>query len=310
MTSKQRICSAACSLASATLLTVGLTCVLSGSVHGQEEDVISVETALVVLSATVTDRTGSPLSGLRRTQFTISEDGRPQNLEVFEAQESPFAAVILMDVSGSMQNRLALARSAAIVFLDGLRNGDTASIYTFASKVELLQDFSGSRDVTDRIFDTRSDGMTSLNDAIVTAAKSLSGREEKRRAIIVLSDGADTMSRATRETALRAAVDVGATIYTVDMSDETMSARERMLSRSALRDLADRSGGVFIQTPGGVALREAFSGIVRELGTQYTLGYQPADAKHDGRWRKIDVRVDVPGATVRARKGYSARSKR
>lgn len=292
-----------CVSASFLLLFLGQ---IGPGLTAQDDEVISVESALVVLNAVVTDRTGRPVLGLERSRFRLSEDGTAQTLEVFETQEAPFAAVILMDVSGSMQARMTLARSAAITFLDGLRLGDSAAIYTFASKIELLQDFSGSRDVADRIFDVEPDGMTVLNDAIAKASEELAKRDERRRAIIVLSDGADTMSGRSRETALKMALAANATIYTVDMSDDTMSQRERMMSRGALRDFAEKTGGLFVATPGGMALKEAFRSIVRELGIQYTLGYQPTNARRDGRWRSIRLEVDIDGAKVRTRKGYNA----
>lgn len=287
---------------------VFLTFLLSSSavLSAQTDEPIRVETALVVLNATVTGRSGRPLDGLGRRDFTVFEDGVLQPLEVFEAQSTPFAAVLLIDSSGSMAERLNLARSAAIAFLDGLRSGDVAAIYSFDSKVETVQDFSGSRDVAERIFDLESDGMTALNDAIVQAAAALADRPEKRRAIVVLSDGADTISGANADRALRSALAANATIYTVDMSSESTNARERMLSQGALRNFADKSGGLFVATPGGTALREAFRDVVMELGIQYTLGYQPANPRRDGRWRSIEVRVSASGAKVRTRKGYNA----
>lgn len=275
--------------------------------RAQEDDVIRVDSSLVVLNATVTDRNGRPLAGLKQMQFTVTEDGKVQQIGLFETANAPFAAVILLDSSGSMEERINLARSAAIAFLDGLRADDVVAIYNFDSTVSVVQDFSNSRDVMERIFDLKSDGMTVLNDAIVKAATELSQRGEKRKAIIVLSDGADTKSGASADKALRAALTVNATIYTVDMSSaDSMNPRDRMMSQSALKGFAEKSGGVFVATPGGIALREAFRNIVKELGTQYTLGYQPQNTARDGKWRKIEVTVSGADAEVRTRKGYNA----
>src|SRR5688500_16047901 len=105
------------------------------------------------MNATIVDRNGSHVSGLKKEQFSIFEDGIQQQIDVFEAEETPFAAVILLDSSGSMEERVSLARAAAIRFLDGLRMTDSAAIYRFDSKVVLVQDFSNSRDVTEKIFD-------------------------------------------------------------------------------------------------------------------------------------------------------------
>ena len=194
----------------------------------------------------------------------------------------------------------------AINFLDGLRVDDVSAIYNFDSKVSLVQDFSNSRDIKESIFDLKADGYTVLNDAVYKAAQELGKRAEKRRAIIVLSDGADTQSKSSADKALKAALAANVTIYTVDMSAINSSGKERMQSQGALKNFAEKSGGYFVATPGGAAMRDAFKGIVEELGVQYTLGYQPANTKKDGKWRSIELRVARPNLNIRTRKGYNA----
>lgn len=281
---------------------------LSFSAIGQTEDdtVIAVESTMVVMNAAILDRNGSHVSGLKKAQFSIFEDGVEQEIDFFEAEETPFAAVILLDSSGSMEERVSLGRAAAIRFLDGLRMTDSAAIYRFDSKVVLVQDFSNSRDVTEKIFDVKSYGMTVLNDAVYKAAKDLKTRPEKRRAIIVLSDGADTMSGRSADAALKAALAANAVIYTVDMSSPNTTGKQRMEATGALKKFAEKSGGTFVATPGGIAMREAFEKIVAELGVQYTLGFSPSNLKKDGKWRALEMRVARPNLTIRTRKGYHA----
>ena len=168
---------------------------LSGPAVAQDpDDVIRVNTELVVLNATVLDKDGKFVSGLRRGDFQILEDGQEQKLATFTAEETPFAAAVLLDASGSMETRLTLGRSAAIRFLDGLRDEDVAAIYTFSTKVEQWQDFSPGRDLPPRVFGLRTKTMTALNDAVLRAADDLAKRPEKRRAIVVLSDGGENYS--------------------------------------------------------------------------------------------------------------------
>ena len=205
-----------------------------------------------------------------------------------------------------MEQRVSLARSAAIRFLDGLRDVDSSEIYRFDSKVVLVQKFSNSRDVSEKFFDLKADGMTALNDAVYQAAKDLGDRPEKRRAIIVLSDGADTISGRSADKALKAALAVNASIYTVDMAGMETNGRERAQNQGVLRNFAEKTGGTFVSTPGGVAMRDAFRKIVEELGRQYTLAYQPKNQSKDGKWRTIEVRVAKPNLTIRTRKGYHA----
>ena len=271
-----------------------------------DEGIVTVDSSVVVVNATITDASGRHVAGLRQNQFTVLEDGIEQEIGSFTAEETPFAAVILLDASGSMEQRISLARSAAIKFLDGLRESDSTEIYRFDSKVVLVQKFSNSRDVDERLFDIRADGMTALNDAVYQAAQDLSVRHEKRRAIIVLSDGMDTISKRSADKALKAALAANAVIYTVDMSGMETSGRQRQQNQAALRNFAVKTGGTFISTAGGVAMRTAFEKIVDELGKQYTISYQPKDPATNGKWRSIELRIAKPNLTIRARKGYHA----
>lgn len=290
-----------------TLLAVSL------ATAQQDEDVIRVSTELVVLNLTVTNKAGQYVPGLRISDFKIYEDGRevsPELISSFSAHESPFASVVLLDTSGSMEGRLSLGRSAAIRFLDNLRLEDVAAVYKFDSKVERVQEFSGGRDLAPMAFGLRADGMTTLNDAIVDAAKALADRPEKRRAIVVLSDGMDTQSRATSDKALESALAVGASIYAVDMSAiEGRSGNASRQSAMTLKNFAEKSGGRFVDTPGGPALRDAFASIADELGHQYTVAFRPVNRARDGKWRKLEVKLSRSDLTVRTRKAYRAPKK-
>lgn len=272
----------------------------------QDDDIIKVESSLVVLNTTIIDAKGNPVSGLKQPEFKVFEDGQEQKIDFFETEKTPFAAVLLVDTSGSMETRISMARAAAINFLDGLRSDDVTAIYNFDTKVALVQDFSNSRDITERIFDLKAAGYTALNDAIYKAAQELAARPEKRKAVIVLSDGADNKSGRSADKVLKAALASNVTIYTIDMSAADTGGRDRMQNQGALKNFAEKSGGIFIPTPGGEAMRKAFKNIVAELGTQYTLGYQPSNRKKDGKWRAIEVKIARPNLNIRTRKGYNA----
>lgn len=278
-------------------------------VRAQDDDVVRVNTDLVVLNVTVTDKAGQYVHSLKASNFVIYEDGQkvePGMIAGFAQQESPYAAVVLLDSSGSMEERFSLARSAAIRFLDGLREEDVAAVFRFDSKVERVQDFSGGRDLAPMAYSIRAKGMTTLNDAIVEASRVLGERPEKRKAIVILSDGLDTYSKASSSKAVESALAIGASIYAVDMSSiETPNSSSRQ-SALALKGFAEKTGGKFISTPGGPALRDAFSGIADELGHQYTIAFRPANKARDGKWRKLEVRLDREDLTVRTRTGYRA----
>ena len=285
-----------------------LILLMAGSLFcfAQDDDVIKVDSSVVVMNASVTDPSGKAVAGLKEKQFTILEDGVEQKIASFSAENTPFAAVILIDTSGSMEERVSLARSAAIEFLYGLRGDDYAEIYNFDSRVKQVQDFSNQRDLRDAFYRLEASGTTVLNDAVYQAAADLSKRPEKRRAILVLSDGADTASRKSFDKALKAALAANATIYTVDMSPLDQGLAGRNTGLGALKDFAQKTGGTFIATPGGAAMRDAFKRICEELGQQYTITYEPTNSKKDGKWRAIELRIARPNLTIRTRKGYNA----
>jgi Ca-activated chloride channel family protein len=270
----------------------------------QDDDVIRVNSNLVLINVTVVDGQGQFVRGLKRTDFNVFENGQAQTLFSFGAEKTPFAAAVLLDTSGSMEKRLTLGRSAAVRFLDGLREDDVASVYRFDVSVERLQDFSSGRDLAPRAYSVRTGNLTVLNDAIARASEDLAKRPEKRRAVVVLSDGGENGSNSSPGKALDKALAAGATIYTVNMSSN--EATRDLQSAAILRAYAEKSGGLYIASPGGQALRDSFATVLAELGHQYTLAYRPTNSARDGSWRAIEVKVPRSGVVVRTRKGYRA----
>jgi len=271
----------------------------------QDDDVVRVDTELVVLNAPVVGQDGKFLRGLKAGDFHVFEDGVEQKIASFGAEETPFAAAILLDTSGSMESRLTLGRSAAIRFLDGLRDEDVAAVYNFDVKVNQIQDYSPGRDLPAKAFGLKTKTMTALNDAVARAADDLAKREEKRRAIVVLSDGGENYSHVTSDKALDHAMRANATIFAVNMGDQEGANRD-LVGAGILKNFTEKSGGRYIDKPGGQTLRDSFGEIVEELGHQYTIAYRPTNRARDGKWRKTEIKLSRDGATVRTRKGYRA----
>jgi Ca-activated chloride channel family protein len=269
-----------------------------------QDDVIRVSTELVVINVTVLDKEGKFVPRLKRADFHILEDGAEQKIASFSAEETPFAAAILLDTSGSMETRLTLGRGAAIRFLDGLRDEDVAAVYNFDSKVQQISDFSPGRDLPPKAFGLKTRNQTVLNDAVLQAALDLGKREERRRAILVLSDGGENFSRASSDKALDNALQAGATIYAINMGEQ--GSQRDLAASGILRNFATKTGGRYVDSPGGQALRDAFAEIAQELGHQYTIAYRPTNHTHDGKWHNIDVKLSRTDVTVRTRKGYKA----
>lgn len=274
-----------------------------------DDEAILLETNLVLLNVTITDLKDRYVPGLKVEDFSILEDSSPQQIISFGFEETPFAAVILLDTSASMEKKLTLERAACANFIDGIRAGDLFSIYSFGgTKIKKMQDFTEVRDMPDSVWDLRAEGNTPLYDAIIKAAEALAKRPERRRAILIVSDGADTQSKSTLEQAIRRAIASHASIYAVDLSDSSVyGATPRDNGAEVLKAMAAKTGGRFFRTPGGSKLREAFTNTVNELRNQYTLAYESSNDKLDGRWRSIEVRVARPKLNVRTRQGYYAR---
>ncbi len=293
-------------------------CLVAGAAFSQknDDDFLKVESSLVVLNVIVTDSEGKPVRGLKQSQFTVLEDGKPQtqSVQFFGKEETPFAAAILIDSSGSMEaqtdsgtiDRVRLARASATNFVDGLRGDDVFAIYNFDSTVKQVQEFSKDRFISESFYRLKASGDTVLNDAIYKAAEDLSKRPEKRRAIIVLSDGADTRSGKSVDKALKMVSSASAVIYAVDMAAGNGIGHAQGVG--ALKNLAEKSGGKFISAENGLKLRDAFKQIVSELGEQYTIAYQPS-SEPDGKWHSIEVRIAKPNLQIRTRKGYQSPKK-
>jgi Ca-activated chloride channel family protein len=278
-----------------------------------QDDTIKLHSDLVLVSVTVSDREGQYVHGLSRKDFQIAEDGARQEIDSFSAEEAPFAAAILFDMSGSMEYKFGLVRGAAASFLEQIRENDQVAVYGFNNQVRQFQEFSDSRLISDYIWDAKAEDSTRLYDCMNEALDALAKREEKRRAILLISDGWDSSSRkASLDSVMRKALAAGVVIYSVDLIDDnelTGSASHVMFlrrGRSEMKQMAEQTGGRYIHSPQGEKLEESFINVVEELRNQYTLSYYSTNDKRDGRWRKLAVGVSREGALVRARKGYYA----
>jgi len=271
---------------------------------------ISLSSNLVLLNLTVTGDDQGYAAGLQEKDFKVLEDGQPQKIVFFGKEQTPFAAAILLDVSGSMERMVRIACAGARNFADQMRGEDVFALYVFADEVAQVQDFGSAPEVDDIVWSLRPEGYTALYDGVHRAAQDLSRRSEQRRAILVLSDGADTRSHHTLDAAIQAALDASVTIYTVNLMDPASARRVEALSAAgALKLMVEKTGGRYIDDPGGARMYQAFEEIVQELSHQYTIGYFPTPEKRDGKWHKIRVEVSKAGVQVRTRQGYQAPKK-
>jgi Ca-activated chloride channel homolog len=282
----------------------------------EQDEPLRLNTDLVVLSITVTNETGKYAHGLKRKDFTLSEDGVAQSINSFAADEEPFAAAILVDMSGSMSYKFGLVRAAAASFIEQIRDNDQVAVYGFNDKVKRYQDFSNARDITDYIWDAEAKETTKLYDCLNEALEALAARPEKRRAILLISDGCDTSSqKVSFDAVMKKALAAGVNIYAVDLIDnQEMTGNSSVMlmlqrGRGEMKDFANQTGAQYIHSPKGDNLQEALNNVIEELRNQYTLTYYTSNGKRDGRYRKINVTIANPKLSARTRRGYYAPKK-
>jgi Ca-activated chloride channel family protein len=268
---------------------------------------------LVSLNVTVTD--GAHYVGdLTPEDFQVFEDGVHQEITYFSRANLPVALALLIDTSASMESRLPTAQEAAIGFARRLRPQDLAEIVDFDSRVVILQPFAN--DVTaleQAIRKTAAGGSTSMYNAVYIALKNLkrivatNTDEIRRQAIVLLSDGEDTSSLLPFEEVLDLAKRSETAIYAIGLRSDDEPARSGPGFNEAefvLRQLSQETGGRTFFAANVKDLAGLYDQISDELSSQYTVGYTSRNAKRDGAWRRVVVRVNRPSTVARTKQGY------
>src|SRR5262249_3918335 len=250
-----------------------------------DDEPLRLHSDLVVVNVTVTDDAGKYAHGLTAKDFAILEDGAPQALSSFASEEAPFAAAVLIDMSGSMEYKFGLVRAAAASFVDHIRDDDQVAVYGFNNKIRQFQEFTNVRDISEYVWDAKPGESTRMYDCMDEALAALEKREERRRTMLLISDGCDTMSgKASLNSVMKRALAAGVMIYSIDLIDDSaLSAGSESAAlrrgRAEMQQFATESGGRYVHSPQGDKLEEAFTKIVDELRNQYTLSYYSTNKK-------------------------------
>jgi Ca-activated chloride channel family protein len=277
-----------------------------------QELTLRMDVKLVNVFVNVIDQNGAIVSGLTRDDFALAEDGRPQQIAVFEhLSELPLNLTLAIDTSGSVHKDMAEEADAAKHFAHALlRPQDQMSLMQFATDVRELTPFTNKVSQIDRgLGQLRGDWATSLYDAICQASGRLGGKEG-RRVLVLVSDGDDTASNANYGKAVEQALRNEVMIYSIiDVPIEASAGRD-LGGEHALITLAEQTGGKsFYVSDGG--LDKAFARVSDDLRTQYLLGYYPKNQEPGKAFHRIQVTIPraAPGAfNLRHRTGYYADS--
>ena len=270
----------------------------------------SVKVNLVRLLVSVRSPAGAPLTSLNKQDFHISDGGVPQDIAVFERNTSlPLSVAVLIDTSGSTQKDLHYEVDSVQRFVPTLLSSgnseDTFALFSFNWRTSLEVDFSRSQKRAERALHAlHGEGGTSLYDALFLASDALAGREG-RHVIVVVTDGGDTTSYKKYDDALAAAQRSDVVMYPVVVIPIEADAGRNTGGEHALATLAASTGGRIFYPEGFDKLDAAFAEILRDLRTQYLLGYYPANVREQPRlYHQVRVQTQDQTLRVMARSGY------
>lgn len=270
---------------------------------------------------TVLDKKGQPVTGLTQNDFLILEDKKPQPIESFtnESHNQPLYVGVLMDTSTSTAGKIGFEKEAALNFIHTVARlrKDHVAFVTFDDEVKLLQDFTNRLDLLDRAVNSvkKPGSHTSLYDAVWQICDEKMRSIPGRRALVVITDGDDTYSRAT----LKDAIDIAQRTETVIFAISTKAGFSGSVPGVEAGTVADRgdrdleklceeTGGRAFFTGDVLALERSFTRVARELRSQYIVTYKPINNRYDGSFRPIEVKLANKrnGMKVIAKSGYTA----
>jgi VWFA-related protein len=289
---------------------------LSGS---QDPPVFRTRTDLVTITATVTTARGDRIANLQKSDFTVVEEGEPQEIALFSSDEdTPISLAIVVDTSGSMEDKLDDVEDALQHVIERTRPDDQVFLIRFSDDTEPLGEYTGrdrrAFESALRRLDAR--GGTALHDAVIAGVAALADARHRKRTLLLVTDGNDTASRSSLRNARDAARSSELLLYALGIGHRagrsfghSVLGHEDRVDIGALRELAEPTGGrAFMlddaHRDGVDLVDQAVSEIGIELRQQYSIGYYPQNPGKEGAFRRIRVTVRDRAMKVRAREGY------
>jgi Ca-activated chloride channel homolog len=263
-------------------------------------------TQIVPILTTVTDSQGRLVPNLDKDQFTILDNGKPQEITVFEDTTQPFTAVVMLDFSGSMTANLDLLKAATEQFLLRMLPQDKAQVGAFSDKIQFSGTFTSDRDdLIGALRDLQYGNPTRLFDAIDQSIEMLEG-VEGRKIVVIFTDGDDTSSKTSFGKVLDRARDKEIMVYSIGLESEFFNGAHVQRTRPdrGIRKLAEETGGGYFELKKTADLAPTFTRVAQELHSLYSLGFTPTVM--DNKEHKLEVRLKQTGMTARARKSYVA----
>jgi VWFA-related protein len=290
------------------------------------EEAVVLKAALVNLNVSVTNRSGVALANLKKEDFEVAENGQQQKVEFFQTATAPFNLVLVLDLSGSIKDKLDVVKSAALRFLDVIGPQDRVAVVAFTHEVKVVSQLTSDRNELRKRIKAieRPEGGTAFYEAMwFTLADTLRGTRGQRNAIVVMTDGVDSSldrynpapTRVTFKQLAHRLEESDTLVFPVYLDTEFEEVFERgnssseayAVARDQLDSLAELTGGQKFRAEKVGDLSGIYKQVAAAIRTVYSVGYYPVNAERDGTYRRVRVSVNRPEAAVRTRKGYYAK---
>ncbi len=275
---------------------------------------LHIEVNLALVNVTVTDPYGRIVTGLEPDNFRIFEDNVEQELVNFSSEDVPISIGVILDLSGSMANKLGKAKEAALQFCKTANPQDEFFLVGFNERTQLLSPFTSNvEDLQSRMLSASAKGKTALLDAIYLGLSQMRGAHSGKRALLIISDGGDNSSRYSVKDIKRFVREADTQLYSIGIFDPfeyRSRTPEELNGPTLLSETTELTGGRAFSVKNINELPDIAAKIGSELRNQYILGYRPSNKAHDARWRKIKIKLRVPKGlpplSVYAKTGYYA----
>ncbi|HTU33961.1 MAG TPA: VWA domain-containing protein, partial [Candidatus Acidoferrum sp.] len=257
---------------------------------------LKAETDLTLVNVTVTDPYGRLVTGLEQDNFRVFEDGLEQEVLTFSSEDVPISVGVIFDMSGSMADKIEKSRLAAVQFFRTSNPQDEFFLVNFNDQAHLITPFTTSIDeLQNRLMFTAAHGMTALFDGIYLGLSQMRRAHNTKKALLIISDGGDNHSRYTETDIRRFVQEADVQIYAIGLYEpDGGPTPEEREGPALLQNLTQMTGGRTFAVHSLDELPDIATKISMELRNQYVIGYRPSDRRHDGKWRKIKVKLRPP----------------
>ena len=277
---------------------------------------IRVDTTLVAVPVTVADASGRFVLGLEKDDFQVLENGVDQKITHFSGEDAPLSVGILIDTSGSMTMKLDTSKQAAQELLKTLNAQDEAFLIEFSDHAKLAHPFSHDmEEIGGALQRLQTGGLTALLDAVNLGVAEMKAAKNPRKALVIISDGGDNNSRYSQEEIRGIVREADVQLYAMGVFEPTLLpglSKEEVSGPKLLGQISEQTGGRAYGASDANQLPSIAEKIAIELHNEYSLAYSPGELTHDGKYRKIEVRLKpqkgLPDLKVRWRLGYYAPS--